>query len=45
MTGVMVRGCMMSRHHGAGGRGTLPPNASTPEGSNPQGDEQATEKE
>jgi hypothetical protein len=35
----------MSRHRGVGGRGTLPPSASTLEGSAPQGEEKTTEQE
>jgi hypothetical protein len=36
----MVRGRHGGRRRGARGGGTIPPVASTPEGSNPQGDEQ-----
>jgi len=39
----MVRGCRGSRKCGVGGRGVTPPMVSTPEGCNPQGEEQTTE--
>jgi hypothetical protein len=41
----MVRGCHGGRRRGARGGGVTPPVASMPEGSNPQGGEQALEKE
>jgi hypothetical protein len=41
----MVRGRRGSRRCGVRGRGVTPPIVSMPEGSNPQGDEQTTEKE
>ena len=36
----MVRGCHGGRRWGVRGGGTMPPTASMPKGSNPQGDEQ-----
>jgi hypothetical protein len=41
----MVRGCRGGRRWGARGGGVMPPVASMPEGSNPQGDEQVVGKE
>jgi hypothetical protein len=41
----MVRGHRRGRRRGARGGGTTPPVASTPEGSNPQGDEQVLGQE
>ena len=41
----MVRGCCKGRQQGARGGGVTPPVAFTPEGSNPQGDEQTIGKE
>jgi hypothetical protein len=41
----MVRGCRGGRRRGARGGGVTPPVASTPEGSNPQGDEQVLGQE
>jgi hypothetical protein len=38
----MVRGRHRGRQRGARGGGMMPPVASTPEGSNPQGDEQVS---
>jgi hypothetical protein len=40
---IMVRECHRSRQWGARGGGVTPPVASTPEGSNPKGDEQVLE--
>jgi hypothetical protein len=42
---VMVRGCRGSRQHGSRGRGVTPLITPTPEGFNPQGDEQNVEQE
>jgi hypothetical protein len=42
---IMVRGHYGGRQQGARGGGTMPPVASTPEGSNPQGDEQVLGQE
>jgi hypothetical protein len=41
----MVRGCRGGRRRGARGGGVMPPVASMPEGSNPQGDEQVVGQE
>jgi hypothetical protein len=41
----MVRGRRRGRRRGARGGGVMPPVASTPEGSNPQGDEQVVGQE
>jgi hypothetical protein len=41
----MVRGCRGGRRRGARGGGAMPPVASMPEGSNPQGDEQVLGQE
>jgi hypothetical protein len=41
----MVRGCRGGRRRGARGGGVMPPVASTPEGSNPQGGEQVLGQE
>jgi hypothetical protein len=45
MIGIMVRGRMMSRRCGAGGRGMLPLGASMQEGSSPLGEELTIEQE
>jgi hypothetical protein len=42
---IMVRGCHGGRRQGARGGGMIPPVASTPEGSNPWGDEQVLGQE
>jgi hypothetical protein len=42
---IMVRGSRRGKRRGARGGGTTPPVASTPEGSNPQGDEQVLGQE
>jgi hypothetical protein len=42
---IMVRGHRRGRRWGARGGGATPPVASTPEGSNPQGDEQVLGQE
>jgi hypothetical protein len=41
---IMVRGRREGRRRGARGGGVTPPVASTPEGSNPQGDEQVPDR-
>jgi hypothetical protein len=41
----MVRGCHGGRRWGARGGGMMPPVTSTPEGSNPQGDEKVVVQE
>jgi hypothetical protein len=41
----MVRGCRRGRQWGVRGGGATPTIASTPEGSNPQGDEHVVGKE
>jgi hypothetical protein len=41
----MFRGCHRGRRWGARGGGVTPPVASTPEGSNPKGDEQVLGQE